>query len=70
MLYVPGRCAEYEGAKNVSQLFTALYDSVNTLRILFCRLQVYPPFTNLAEVCGPFPPNGNGDDEQAPPAPN
>ena len=70
-LYVPGRCTEFEGEKNITELFTALYDSMNSLRILFCRLQVYPPFTDLEEVCGPFPPNGDGDiDDQLPPQPD
>ena len=69
-LYVPGRCEEFEGEKNITELFTAMYDSVNSLRVIFCRLQVYPPFTVLEEVCNPsFPPNSSEDD-QLPPEPD
>ena len=55
----------------MTQLFSAMYDRVNSLRMLFCSQQVYPPsfdFTDVKEICAVFPPAGNED--LAPPEPN
>lgn len=70
-LYVPGQCVEFEGNKNIAELFSALYDSVNSLRLFFCHLQVFPPSVNAKDICAVFPPNGNGDeDDRVPPPPD
>lgn len=70
-LYVPGNCVEFEGTKSITHVFSALYDSVKSLGVLFCHLQVHPPFVDVEEICAAFPPNDSGDiGDQAPPAPD
>lgn len=69
-LYVAGRCVEFEGNKNIMELYNALYNSVKSLGVLFCHLQVHPPFVDVQEVCAAFPPNDRDEmQSQAPPEP-
>ena len=58
-MYVPGTCVEYEGEKNITQLFGALYDSVDFLRKLFCNFQVLDKDSplDLRAVCATFLPD-------------
>lgn len=55
---------EFKEAKNMTQLFSAMYDGLNSLRILFCSQQVYPPsfdYIDVEEICAVFPPTNNGN---------
>jgi len=65
---------EFEGAKNMTQLFSAMYDGVNSLRILYCHQQVFQPsldFMDVEEICAIFPPADDGNlDNPTPPEPN
>ena len=62
--YTPGQFTEIVAVSDVTELFSRIYDTVNSLRKIFCCISTVAPLDGTSTMCNN--PSDDGEPEEDP----